>query len=86
MKITGIAIFCLGVVIGLFGLIQLMTMGSTTPGEGTTQPLNPIPSGQTYFPISFAFTMTAAALLIGGLLWAYGGKGTVETRNPAVRN
>lgn len=81
MKVTGIAIFCLGIAIGLFGLYQFMT---ATPVDAASP--TPTASGLTFFPTAFVLTMTAAALVVGGLLWAYGGKGTIETQNPAIRN
>lgn len=81
MKVTGIAIVCMGIAIGLFALVQLAAVGSTA-----TEVANGTSTQESYFPPAFAFVVTVAALLIGGLLWAFGGKGTIETRNPAVRN
>jgi len=86
MKITGIAIFCLGVAIGLFALYQSMAMEPTTHAPGAAQPANPTPSGMTPFPLAYALVMTLAALVVGALLWIYGGKGTVESQNPAVQS
>ncbi len=85
MKVTGIAIFCLGVAIGLFALFQMMTAVETTPYDGETGVADSTTSGTSTFPMAYAFIVTAAALVVGALLWAYGGKGTIETRNPAVR-
>jgi arginine exporter protein ArgO len=78
MKYTGIAVALIGACILLFTAVAGTASWQTGPQDadaanGTINLVVPI-------------VMGLFAVVIGGAMYLYGGRGYVQTRNPAIRN
>lgn len=83
MKMTGWLLIVLGVVIGAF---YLFSLNGGAPGETGTTPVTE-QSGQSGWSLGASLGPFAlVALAAGVLLLVFGGRGSIRTRNPAVRN
>jgi hypothetical protein len=71
MKYSGIAVFLIGVCILLFCLVASVTTGPDIDGR---------------INLLFPVIMGVLALAIGAVMYLYGGRGYISTRNPAIRN
>ena len=80
MKVTAIALLLLGVVLAGFAAISLSPTEPATYASPPNEAGPAAPSAMVLFP--FAGLAIAAGL---GLL-LFGGRGAIQTRNPAVRN
>ena len=79
MKISAIAVIVIGLLIAGFAVMA----GLPTP----TTPQTPEPIGPSAFPIAAVlFPFAIIAISAGAAMWIFGGRGSVKTRNPAVRN
>jgi hypothetical protein len=75
MKYTGITVFLIGVCILLFCIVASVTTGQPA-SDGLDSRIN------LFFPV----IMGIVALVVGGVMYLYGGRGFISTRNPAIRN
>lgn len=75
MKYSGIAVFLIGVCILGFCLIASVTAGQTGADGVNTR-----------IDLLFPFIMGVVALAAGAVMYLYGGRGFISTRNPAIRN
>lgn len=78
MKYTGIAVFVIG-----FGILAFCLFGAVTSSQPPEQAAD---VGRTKWDLTFGIIMGVVALIVGGCMYAFGGRGIIQTRNPAVRN
>lgn len=76
MRLIGTILLVLGLVSGVFTLVQALTAPVTT--EASVNSARVFPTAQLLFSI--------VALVIGVALLNFGGSGVIKTRDPAVRN
>lgn len=76
MKLTGTIILLIGAVMGVFTLFQYLLASSSQTPEAPNAAALPM----------MQFLFAGIALVVGALLMVYGGRGVIQTRNPAVRN
>ena len=78
MKITGLILAIIGLIGGVFCLVPF-----TQPDS----PLRDVPGGEAHRPSSAVpLAICGAAVVIGGLMFMYGGKGYYVSNNPDVTN
>jgi hypothetical protein len=80
MKVTAVALLLLGVIIAGYAAVSL------SPGDTATYANPPTSSGPAMPSAMVLFPFAAVALAAGLCLWLFGGRGVIQTRNPAVRN
>jgi hypothetical protein len=81
VKITGIILVVLGLVAGVFCLIQVYNPSnpntqSSTVGEGNVTKPN----------MTYPLLLSAGAIVVGGAMFFFGGRGYYISNNPRVRN
>ena len=76
MRYTGIALALLGGCVLLFCIVA----------ASTGQPVQAPEGAATKADLMFPTIMGIVALVGGGVMYVYGGRGVISTRNPAVRN
>lgn len=77
MKVTAIALLLLGTLIACYAAVSITPGGAANSANPSA---NAMPSAMVLFPFA------AIALAAGLGLLLFGGRGTIHTRNPAVRN
>lgn len=77
MKYTGIALLVMGLGMALFGALSAITQF----GSGTDRPTD-MTVGNVLVPATFGLMVG----IVGAAMYYYGGRGYVQTQNPAVRN
>ena len=78
MRYTGIAVALIGVVILAISLIMSLV---------TSQPAQQSPDvAASTVDLIFPIVIGVVALVAGGGMYAYGGRGVISSRDPAVRN
>jgi hypothetical protein len=78
MKYSGIAVALIGICILLFSIVA----GTGTWQSGPSNNETARGSMNLVIPI----VMGVFAMIIGGVMYLYGGRGFIKTRNPSVRN
>ncbi len=78
MKYSGIAVALIGICILLFTVVA----GTATWQPGPQDP--EVASGSTNLVVPIV--MGLFAIVIGGAMCLFGGRGYIKTRNPAIRN
>jgi len=77
MKYTGIAVILIGACILLFCIVA----------SATGQPVQQAPeAASAKMDLMFPVIMGVVALVAGVVMYLYGGRGYISTRNPAIRN
>lgn len=81
MKITGLVLVVLGLVGGLFCLIQVMNPSNPNAETSVVGDDHANKPNMTY-----PLILSAAAVGVGGALFFFGGRGYFVSNNPQVRN
>ncbi len=77
MKYTGIALLVLGLGMALFGGLSAVAQADSVDSRPTDMMI-----GNILVPVAFGLMVGT----VGAAMYFYGGRGYMQTRNPAVRN
>jgi hypothetical protein len=78
MKYTGLAVILIGACILMFCLVAAVTTGQPAGSAADV--------ASSKFDLVFPIIMGVVALATGMVMYAFGGRGYISTRNPAIRN
>jgi hypothetical protein len=80
MKVTAVALLLLGVLVAGYAAVSL------SPSDTAVYPAPSAGAGPSIPSAMVLFPFAAVAFAAGLSLWLFGGRGVIQTRNPAVRN
>lgn len=80
MKVTAVAMMLLGALIAVYAAVSLSPADPATYANPPANSAPAMPSAMVLFPFA------AVAFAAGLCLLLFGGRGVIQTRNPAVRN